>query len=141
MAETFAGFDRLIFICGRYEGVDERVADQLADEEISIGDYVISGGELAAMVVIDAVSRAVPGVLGNETSFQQDSFINHLLDFPQYTKPAEFRGMKVPEVLLSGHHEKIREWRLRMAEKRTARMRPDLWMKKKKSSAVNYPNQ
>jgi tRNA (guanine37-N1)-methyltransferase len=140
-ARALADFDRLILICGRYEGVDERVSESLADMELSIGDYVLSGGELAALVVIDAVSRAIPGVLGNEDSFHQDSFIDHLLDFPQYTKPSEFRGMKVPDVLLSGHHEKIRAWRTRMAEKKTARIRPDLWIRKKKNPAAFYPGQ
>jgi len=131
MIEELANYDRLVLICGRYEGVDERVREFLADEELSIGDYVLSGGELAALVVIDAISRALPNVLGNEESFHQDSFQNGLLDFPQYTKPADFSGKKVPEVLQSGHHQKIEEWRHQKAQEKTARMRPDLWMKKK----------
>jgi tRNA (guanine37-N1)-methyltransferase len=121
----------LLLICGRYEGVDERVAGHLADEEISIGDYVLSGGELAAAVVIDAVARLLPGVLGNVASTVQESFSgleNGLpaLDCPQYTRPADFRGWKVPEVILSGHHEQIRLWRRQAALDKTRRLRPDL---------------
>jgi tRNA (guanine37-N1)-methyltransferase len=120
----------LLFICGRYEGVDERVADMLADEELSIGNYVLSGGELAAAVMIDAIARLVPGVVGNEASTVWESFSEGhgpaLLDCPQYTRPAEFRGRKVPDVLLSGHHLEIRKWRRKAAEEKTARMRPDL---------------
>jgi tRNA (guanine37-N1)-methyltransferase len=121
---------RLVLICGRYEGVDERVAEHLADEELSIGDYVLSGGELAAAVVIDAVARLVEGVLGNEQSALRESFQDPegpaLLDYPQYTRPAEFRGWKAPEVLLSGNHEEIRRWRRQAALAKTARMRPEL---------------
>ncbi len=115
----------LLLIAGRYEGVDERVRSQ-ADRELSIGDYVLSGGELPAMVVIEAVARLVPGVLGNPESLAEESFAEGLLEYPHYTRPEEFRGMRVPEVLLSGDHRKIREWRKREALKRTARRRPDL---------------
>jgi tRNA (guanine37-N1)-methyltransferase len=123
----------LLLICGRYEGVDERVAEHLADEELSIGDYVLSGGELAAAVVVDAVARLLPGVLGNEDSAVFESFREMegqetpgILDCPQYTRPAEFRGWKVPEVLLGGNHEEIRRWRKQAAREKTARLRPDL---------------
>ena len=126
-AERYAELDGLLLICGRYEGVDERVAEHLADEEISIGDYVLSGGELAAAVVIDAVARLLPGVLGNEESARNESFHEAgLLDCPQYTRPADFRGWKAPEVLLSGHHEQIRRWRRGAALDKTRRLRPDL---------------
>jgi len=118
--------DRLLLICGRYEGVDERVREFLVDEEISIGDYVLTGGELAAMVVIDSVSRLVPGVLGSEKSALEDSFSEGFLEYPQYTRPALFRGHPVPEVLLSGDHAEIRRWRREMALKNTEEKRPDL---------------
>ena len=127
MAEEWSGLAEILFICGRYEGVDERVAEHLANEEISIGDYVLSGGELAAAVVIDAVARLQPGVLGNENSAVAESFgEDGLLDCPQYTRPAEFRGWNVPEVLLGGNHEEIRQWRRKAAREKTARLRPDL---------------
>jgi tRNA (guanine37-N1)-methyltransferase len=118
----------LLLICGRYEGVDERVAERLADEELTIGDYVMSGGELAAAVVIDVIARLIPGVLGNADSAVFESFEGELggLDCPQYTRPAEFRGWRVPEVLLSGNHEQIRRWRKEAALRKTARLRPDL---------------
>ena len=123
----FAALDELLLICGRYEGVDERVAEHLADEEISIGDYVLSGGELAAAVVVDSVARLLEGVLGNADSAVYESFSEDgLLDCPQYTRPAEFRGWKVPEVLLGGNHEEIRRWRREAAREKTARLRPDL---------------
>ena len=130
-ARRLAGYAEVLLICGRYEGVDERVAEHLADEEISIGDYVLSGGELAAAVVIDAVARLLPGVLGNEASAVEESFSGRedgglLLDCPQYTRPAEFRGWKAPEVLLSGHHEAVRRWRRQAALEKTRRLRPDL---------------
>lgn len=115
----------LLLVAGRYEGVDERVRTQV-DQEISIGDYVLSGGELAAMVVIEAAARLVPGVLGNPESLEEESFAEGLLEYPQYTRPEEFCGMRVPEVLLSGDHQKIREWRKAQALRRTARRRPDL---------------
>ena len=126
-AREFSGLNELLLICGRYEGVDERVAEHLADEEISIGDYVLSGGELAAAVVVDAVARLREGVLGNETSIVDESFGEEgLLDWPQYTRPAEFRGWKVPEVLIGGNHEAIAKWRRNAAREKTARYRPDL---------------
>lgn len=118
--------DQVILICGRYEGVDERVRMTCVDRELSIGDYVLSGGELAALVVIDAVSRLIPGVLGGERSNQEDSFADGILEHPQYTRPRVFQGLSVPSVLLSGDHEKIRQWRRRESLKRTLRDRPDL---------------
>lgn len=131
MANRLCREAELLLICGRYEGVDERVAEHLADEEISIGNYVLSGGELAAAVVIDTVARLLPGVLGNETSAAFDSFqdTGHgegLLDCPHWTRPADFRGWKAPEVLLNGNHEEIRKFRKRAALEKTARLRPDL---------------
>jgi tRNA (guanine37-N1)-methyltransferase len=127
LAREFSRLNELLLICGRYEGVDERVAGHLADEEVSIGDFVLSGGELAAALVIDSVARLRPGVLGNEQSAVAESFgENGLLDCPQYTRPAEFRGWKAPEVLLGGNHEQIRQWRLKAALEKTARCRPDL---------------
>ncbi len=152
MAAELASFERIVFICGRYEGVDERVGTHLADREISIGDYVLSGGELGAAVIIDTVTRLIPGALGNEASARQESFhasaevgadalsdrnvrptqpdstcgSGGLLDYPHYTRPAEFRGMKVPEVLVNGNHEDIRRWRRRSAIEKTLRNRPDL---------------
>jgi len=126
-AREWSGCRELLLICGRYEGVDERVAEHLADEEISIGDFVLSGGELAAAVVIDAVARLKEGVLGNEASSIAESFSEEgLLDWPQYTRPAEFRGWKVPETLIGGNHEQIRKWRVRAAREKTTRLRPDL---------------
>lgn len=117
----------LIFLCGHYEGVDQRVSDHLVDEEISLGDYVLTNGVLAALVVIDALVRLIPGVLGDDRSALEDSFQNNLLDFPQYTKPADYLGWKVPEVLLSGNHAAIAQWRLERAMERTAQLRPDLF--------------
>ena len=116
----------VLLICGRYEGVDQRVADHLADQEISIGDYVLSGGEFAAMVVTDAVCRLIPGVLGNADSVLEDSFMYGQLDYPQYTRPADFRGWRVPPVLSCGDHEEIRRWREEQAYHRTRTRRPDL---------------
>jgi tRNA (guanine37-N1)-methyltransferase len=118
---------QIVLICGRYEGVDERVVEGLATDEISIGDYVLSGGEPAAVVLVDAVVRLIPGALGNETSARHDSFSEGLLDFPHYTRPPEFRGMRVPEVLISGHHAEIARWRRRRALLKTRRNRPDLF--------------
>jgi tRNA (guanine37-N1)-methyltransferase len=127
VAREFAGLNELLLICGRYEGVDERVAEYLADEELSVGDFVLSGGELAAAMVIDVVARLKEGVLGNRDSALYESFgEDGLLDCPQYTRPAEFRGWKAPEVLLGGNHEQIRQWRLKAAREKTARQRPDL---------------
>lgn len=125
-AEELAKLERLILICGHYEGIDERVHEQLIDEEISIGDYVLTGGELPAMVLIDAVTRLLPGVLGSEESAQQDSFSDGLLEYPQYTRPRVYRGLEVPEVLLSGDHEKIRLWRRKQSLLRTRQRRADL---------------
>src|SRR5262245_39004009 len=119
-------YTRIILICGRYEGVDERVVEHLVTDQVSVGDYVLTGGEIPAMVVVDAVTRLLPGVLGSETSAAQDSFSDHLLDYPQYTRPAEFREWRVPEVLISGHHAEVRKWRRRAALFTTLKMRPDL---------------
>src|SRR5271167_1052527 len=142
-AADVALLDRVVLICGRYEGVDERVTDFLADRELSIGDYVLSGGEMAAAVIVEAVMRLLPGAVGNEASTQQESFTidskakssngadstcgsNGLLDYPHYTRPAEFRGIAVPEELMSGNHEEIRKWRRQRALEKTLRNRPDL---------------
>lgn len=125
-ARRLAGLSHVVLICGRYEGVDQRVADHLATEDLSIGDYVLSGGELPALVVVDAVGRLVPGVVGDEQSVEADSFSRGLLDYPHYTRPAEFRGHTVPDVLVSGHHGEIRRWRRREAVRRTAARRPEL---------------
>ena len=120
----------LILLCGHYEGIDERVKDLIVTDEISIGDYVLTGGELAAMVVVDAVARMIPGVLGDQESMIEDSFYNGLLDYPDYTRPREFMGLEVPEVLLSGNHGAIERWRRKEALKRTYLRRPDLLQKK-----------
>ncbi len=125
-AMQLASKQHLIVICGHYEGIDQRVIDHLVDEEISIGDYVLTNGALAALVVVDAVTRLIPGVLGNDQSAAQDSFSHGLLEFPQYTRPAEFRGWKIPEVLLSGNHAAIAAWRLEKSLEKTRRVRPDL---------------
>jgi tRNA (guanine37-N1)-methyltransferase len=116
----------VVVLCGRYEGVDERVRDHLVTEELSIGDYVLSGGELAALVIVDAVVRLVPGAVGDEASVEVDSFSRGLLDYPHFTRPAEYRGLRVPDVLLSGHHADIRRWRKRESLARTLALRPDL---------------
>lgn len=127
-ARRLSHYQEILLVCGRYEGVDERVAEHLADEELSIGDFVLSGGELGAALILDCVARLLPGVLGNEDSSVHESFSEPgLLDCPQYTRPAEFRGWKVPEVLLSGNHEEIRRWRQQAARDKTARNRPDLY--------------
>jgi tRNA (guanine37-N1)-methyltransferase len=126
LVRELAGKEDLYLICGRYEGVDERVASHLVDREISIGDYILTGGELPAMVVIDAVSRLVTGVLGSEASPKDESFDQHFLEYPHYTRPAVFEGHPVPEVLLSGHHAEIERWRRAQAAERTRRRRPDL---------------
>ncbi len=147
VAQEMMSLERVVFICGRYEGVDERVGEHLADREISVGDFVLSGGELGAAIVIDTMTRLVPGALGNAASSQQESFTTGsgeattrqegeppsstcgsggLLDYPHYTRPAEFRGMKVPEVLVNGNHDEIRKWRRRCALRKTLRNRPDL---------------
>ena len=142
LAQELSELDRIVLICGRYEGVDERVSDYLADREISIGDYVLSGGELGAAVIVDTVVRLIPGAVGNDASTKQESFSAHagveqdgpsstcvsggLLDYPHYTRPAEFRGMAVPEVLVNGNHDEIRRWRRQRALEKTLRNRPDL---------------
>ena len=145
-ARRFANLERLILICGRYEGVDERVAEHLATEEISVGDYVLSGGELPAAIVVDAITRLLPGALGNEASTENESFrelspggvtsaVDHrltsgarlLLDYPHYTRPSDFRGWKVPEVLIGGNHAEVAKWRSLQAEEKTRRNRPDLF--------------
>jgi len=125
-AERLAGYDRIVLLCGRYEGIDERVAERLADEELSVGDVVLTGGELPAMMVVDAVSRLVPGVLGNAASAEGESFAQGLLDHPSYTRPASFRGFDVPSVLLSGDHVAVARWRAERSRAATARKRPDL---------------
>ena len=125
-ARQLAGLDGFTLLCGRYEGVDARVRDHLVDEELSIGDYVLGGGEVAAMVVLEAVGRLVPGVMGNEASAAEESFSHGLLEHPQYTRPASFRGWEVPEVLRSGDHGRVARWRLAQALERTRRLRPDL---------------
>jgi len=125
-AVRLSGADHLVLLCGRYEGVDERVRIGLATEALSIGDYVLSGGELPALVIVDAIARLVPGVVGDEESVARDTFASGLLDYPQYTRPAEFRGLAVPPVLLSGHHAEIEKWRRREALARTLEWRPDL---------------
>jgi len=126
IAQELAGLDHLLLVSGHYEGFDERVREQLADDELSIGDYVLTNGALPVMVIVDAVTRLLPGVLGDEGSARDDSFSQGLLEYPQYTRPAEFRGMKVPEVLLSGNHAEIARWRAEQARLRTQERRPDL---------------
>ncbi|MGM0436686.1 MAG: tRNA (guanosine(37)-N1)-methyltransferase TrmD [Bacillota bacterium] len=131
--KELSSYNNLTLICGHYEGVDERVRKSIIDEEISIGDYVLTGGEIPAMVIVDAVSRLVDDVLGDEDSSKKDSFYEGLLEHPHYTRPREFKNMKVPDVLLSGHHARIKRWRLKKALKRTLLRRPDLIEKKKLS--------
>ena len=126
MAEEFAQEEELIFLCGHYEGIDERVLEEIVTDYVSIGDYVLTGGELPAMVMIDAVSRLIPGVLHNDTSAEFESFQDNLLEYPQYTRPEEWHGKKVPEILLSGHHANIEKWRREQSVIRTAERRPDL---------------
>ena len=126
MAEEFAQEEELIFLSGHYEGIDERVLEEIVTDYVSIGDYVLTGGELPAMVMIDAVSRLIPGVLHNDTSAEFESFQDNLLEYPQYTRPEEWHGKKVPEILLSGHHANIEKWRREQSVIRTAKRRPDL---------------
>src|SRR5689334_2514789 len=125
-AARLSGLGHVVLLCGRYEGIDERVRDLVATEELSIGDFVVSGGEGPALLVIDAVSRLVPGVVGDRESVEQDSFAQGILDHPHYTRPAEFEGRRVPDVLLSGHHAEVRRWRIKQALQRTLERRPDL---------------
>ncbi len=134
MAEEFAREDDLVILCGHYEGIDERALELKVTDYVSIGDYVLTGGELPAMVMIDAISRLVPGVLNNDVSAEFESFHDNLLEYPQYTRPEEFRGMKVPQVLLSGHHGKIEEFRREKSIERTKKYRPDLYEKYAKNS-------
>lgn len=126
IAQELSREENLVFLCGHYEGVDERILEEIVTDELSIGDYVLTGGELPAMVMIDAISRLVPGVLSNETSAQDESFQNGLLEYPQYTRPEEFHGKKVPDVLLSGHHANIHKWRREKSLERTYARRPEL---------------
>ncbi|HOJ51649.1 MAG TPA: tRNA (guanosine(37)-N1)-methyltransferase TrmD [Syntrophales bacterium] len=126
MARALALREHLVIICGHYEGVDERISEHLATREVSIGDYVLTGGELAALVLVDAVARLIPGVVGNPASVVEDSFSCGLLEYPQYTRPAEYRGWRVPEVLLTGHHEEIKRWRRRESLRRTLLRRPEM---------------
>ncbi len=126
LVRELATHERLVLVCGRYEGVDQRFVDHCVDREVSIGDYVVTGGELPAMVLIDAVTRHVPGALGDETSPEEESFADGLLEHPQYTRPAEYRGWDVPEILLSGHHANIEKWKREQREQRTRERRPDL---------------
>jgi tRNA (guanine37-N1)-methyltransferase len=126
IAEELSGYSHIVLICGHYEGIDERVRLHLVDREISIGDYILMGGEISAMAMVEAVSRLVPGVLGNCASSISDSFSMGLLEYPQYTRPAKYKGWKVPDVLLSGHHQEIEDWRREEALKRTFHRRPDL---------------
>jgi tRNA (guanine37-N1)-methyltransferase len=126
VAQQLAHYDRLILICGHYEGVDERVSEHLVDDEISIGDYVLSGGEIAAMVIVDTIARLLPGVVGSEVSIEEESHVNGLLEYPHYTRPALFRDWAVPDVLLSGNHSQIAQWRYRQSLIQTMKRRPDL---------------
>ena len=129
IAQELAKEEELIFLCGHYEGIDERVLEEIVTDELSIGDYVLTGGELPAMVMVDAISRMVPGVLPNEDSGVTESFYDNLLEYPQYSRPEVWNGKRVPEVLLSGHHKKIEEWRLEQSILRTKERRPDLYEK------------
>lgn len=126
LVRELAGYENIVLICGHYEGIDQRIIDKFVQREVSIGDYILTGGELPAMVLVDAVSRLIPEVLGNENSAQNETFSNDLLEFPQYTKPSEYKEMKVPEVLLSGNHKEIAKWRKEQSEKLTRERRPDL---------------
>ena len=137
MAERFSLETHLILICGRYKGIDQRVREKLITDEISIGDYVLSGGEVPALVFIDAVGRVLPSALGDYESAQNDSFSRELLDHPHYTRPAEFEGMKVPDVLLSGHHQKIMDWKRDRSMEKTAEQRPDLLRKFKNNEVLD----
>lgn len=137
MAEEFAKEEELIFLCGHYEGIDERVLEEIVTDEVSIGDYVLTGGELPAMVMIDTISRLIPGVLNNEDSALDESFAGNLLEYPQYTRPEVWRDKRVPEVLLSGHHANIAKWRLEKSIERTKEKRPDLYEKYREENSVN----
>ena len=126
MAEEFAAEEELVFLCGHYEGIDERVLEEIVTDYVSIGDYILTGGELPAMIMVDAISRLVPGVLHNNVSAEFESFQDNLLEYPQYSRPEVWHGKRVPEVLLSGHHANIEKWRREQSVLRTARLRPDL---------------
>lgn len=132
IAQNLCTEKSLILLCGRYKGIDQRIAEKYVDREIAIGDYILSGGEIAAMVMVDTITRLLPGTLGNKDSAGDDSFYEGLLSAPEYTRPEEFEGMKVPEVLISGHHRKIREWQEEQARRITQKNRPDLWALYKK---------
>ena len=140
MAKELAKEEELVFLCGHYEGIDERVLEEIVTDYVSIGDYVLTGGELPAMVMIDSISRLVPGVLHNDDSAGDESFENGLLEYPQYTRPPVFLDKEVPEVLLSGHHENIRKWRHEQSVKRTKERRPDLWEAYEKEMEGNDEN-
>lgn len=140
MAKELAKEEELVFLCGHYEGIDERVLEEIVTDYVSIGDYVLTGGELPAMVMIDSISRLVPGVLHNDDSAGDESFENGLLEYPQYTRPPVFLDKEVPEVLLSGHHENIRKWRHEQSVKRTKERRPDLWEAYEKEMDENNGN-
>jgi len=138
VARRLTECDRLILLCGRYEGVDERVREHLADESISIGDYVLTGGEIPALVLIDSITRLLPGALGDDEAARNDSFMDGTFDFPHYTRPADFRGHKVPDVLLSGDHARIAAWRREKALERTARQRPDLLARRRGAATTEH---
>ena len=140
MAKELAKEEELVFLCGHYEGIDERILEEIVTDYVSIGDYVLTGGELPAMVMIDSISRLVPGVLHNDDSAGDESFENGLLEYPQYTRPPVFLDKEVPEVLLSGHHENIRKWRHEQSVKRTKERRPDLWEAYEKEMEENNGN-
>lgn len=129
IAEELAQEENLVFLCGHYEGIDERLIEEIVTDEISLGDFVLTGGELAAITIIDAVSRLVPGVLGKEESFEDESFSDGLLEYPQYTRPAVWHGRAIPEILTSGNHEKVRQWRRKQSLRRTRERRPDMYAK------------
>ena len=129
-AQELAQYDNLILLCGHYEGIDQRIIDEIVDEEISIGDYVLTGGEIPACILVDCVARLIPGVLSDAACYENESFSDGLLEYPQYTRPYEFHGRKVPDVLLSGHHANIEAWRLEQSKEITRKNRPDLWRKR-----------
>jgi tRNA (guanine37-N1)-methyltransferase len=137
LVETLSTHQALVLVCGHYKGMDQRVIDKYADMEVSVGDYVLSGGEIPAMIFVDAVTRLIPGVLGNPESAERDSFFNGLLGCPQYTRPEQWDGMPVPQVLSSGHHENIRKWQKEQSIRLTKERRPDLWERYKKNNETN----
>lgn len=134
MATELAKEKELVFVCGHYEGIDERVLEEIVTDYVSIGDYVLTGGEIPACILVDCVARLVPGVLSDASCYENESFTDGLLEYPQYTRPYEFHGMKVPDVLLSGHHANIEAWRRERAEELTQKQRPDLWQKRKEET-------